>query len=148
MFTRASRRAVRTLNSTTRQYATQPTIAAANGSRMAIQPGHKSEQASKRPQSTVASSTAVNQRPVPSPAFNKADNPKVQKLKPEEAELDHSFVGMTGGQIFAEMMLRNGVECICELDKVRDKNEANVFSWLSWRSHSPRLRCHIPISEL
>lgn len=27
--------------------------------------------------------------------------------------MDHSFVGMTGGQIFHEMMLRQGVKHIC-----------------------------------
>jgi acetolactate synthase-1/2/3 large subunit len=27
--------------------------------------------------------------------------------------MDHSFVGMTGGQIFHEMMLRHGVKHVC-----------------------------------
>jgi acetolactate synthase-1/2/3 large subunit len=27
--------------------------------------------------------------------------------------MDHSFVGMTGGEIFHEMMLRQGVKHIC-----------------------------------
>jgi acetolactate synthase-1/2/3 large subunit len=48
------------------------------------------------------------------PAFNREDYGSVQPLKPYRApEMDHSFVGMTGGQIFHEMMLRQGVKHIC-----------------------------------
>jgi acetolactate synthase-1/2/3 large subunit len=68
----------------------------------------------KRPQSTAATATA--ERPVPSPAFNRDDarRNEVQALRPYKAqELDHSFVGMTGGEIFHEMMLRQNVKHIC-----------------------------------
>ena len=40
----------------------------------------------------------------------------VQPLQPfRQPEMDHSFVGMTGGQIFHEMMLRHGVKHVCKL---------------------------------
>jgi hypothetical protein len=147
MFTRASRRAVRTLNTSARQYATQPTNnAAANSTRKALQPGNKSDKASKRPQSTVAV-TAANQRPIPSPAFNKDDKAGVQPLQANETELDHSFVGMTGGEIFSEMMLRNGVECICE-SLGSQGPLLTQHSWVSWRSDPSRIRCHLQVSPL
>jgi len=51
---------------------------------------------------------------VPSPAFNRDDSRlrDVHPLQPfkQQPEMDHSFVGMTGGQIFHEMMLRHGVK--------------------------------------
>ncbi|KAF2803788.1 acetolactate synthase [Mytilinidion resinicola] len=66
----------------------------------------------KRPQSTAATATAPEPRARPSPAFNR-DNDwnEPSPLRPfRQAELDHSFVGMTGGDIFHEMMLRQGVK--------------------------------------
>jgi hypothetical protein len=115
MLTRASRKcAVRTLNAA-RQYATQPTNAAANSSRRALQSASNksTSETSKRPKSTIA--TATKERPQPSPAFNRDDNVNVEQISPSEpVELDHSFVGMTGGEIVHEMMLRKGVECICK----------------------------------
>jgi acetolactate synthase-1/2/3 large subunit len=54
---------------------------------------------------------------VPSPAFNR-DDARLDRLQPlarGEPTLDHSFVGMNGGQIFHEMMLRHGVEHICTM---------------------------------
>ncbi|KAF2098076.1 acetolactate synthase mitochondrial precursor [Rhizodiscina lignyota] len=79
--------------------------------------------ATKRGQSTTATSTATQTRsttapetrPVPSPAFNRDDTRRsdVQPLRPyRQPEMDHSFVGMTGGQIFHEMMLRHDVKHI------------------------------------
>jgi acetolactate synthase-1/2/3 large subunit len=54
---------------------------------------------------------------VPSPAFNRDDSRlrDVHPLQPfrQQPEMDHSFVGMTGGQIFHEMMLRHGVKHVC-----------------------------------
>ncbi|KAF2665779.1 acetolactate synthase [Microthyrium microscopicum] len=69
---------------------------------------------SRRPQSTVATSTATTDRPIPSPAFNRNDSRQneIQPLRTRQTQLDHSFVGMTGGQIFHEMMLRHGVKHI------------------------------------
>jgi acetolactate synthase-1/2/3 large subunit len=117
MLTRATgRAAVRSLNAA-RHYATQPSSAAANGTRRAVQAGGPKsvqEQSSKRPKSTVTA-TATKERPIPAPAFNRDESAAVEPLKTEEeTQLDHSFVGMTGGEIFHEMMLRQGVDTICE----------------------------------
>lgn len=66
----------------------------------------------RRPQSTAAAATQTAARTRPAPAFNREDY-NVQPLKPYRApEMDHSFVGMTGGEIFHEMMLRQGVKHI------------------------------------
>lgn len=69
----------------------------------------------KREQSTAAAATQTQtERPRPSPAFNREDWKDVQPLKPyRQPEMDHSFVGMKGGEIFHEMMLRQGVKHIC-----------------------------------
>jgi acetolactate synthase-1/2/3 large subunit len=67
----------------------------------------------RRPQSTAAA-TQTQSRTRPAPAFNREDYSNVQPLKPYRApEMDHSFVGMTGGEIFHEMMLRQNVKHIC-----------------------------------
>lgn len=68
----------------------------------------------KREQSTAAAPAA--QRATPSPAFNRHDTSfkEVQPLQPfRQPEMDHSFVGMNGGEIFHEMMLRQGVKHVC-----------------------------------
>ena len=71
----------------------------------------------KRPQSTAAATQPQSpERTRPSPAFNREDYSRynVSPLSPYKApEMDHSFVGMTGGQIFHEMMLRQNVKHIC-----------------------------------
>lgn len=67
----------------------------------------------RRTQSTAAAATQTQTRNRPAPAFNREDY-NVQPLKPYRSpEMDHSFVGMTGGEIFHEMMLRQGVQHIC-----------------------------------
>jgi len=77
-------------------------------------PAYAPREDAKRLQSTAAAAQPARQRP--SPAFNREDRPHVQPLKPYRAPaMDHSFVGMTGGQIFHEMMLRQGVKHICTL---------------------------------
>ncbi|KAL1635354.1 Acetolactate synthase, mitochondrial [Neofusicoccum ribis] len=63
----------------------------------------------KRTQSTAAAQPA--ERPVPSPAFNR-DDPPPQVASRYAPQMDHSFVGMKGGEIFHEMMLRHGVKHI------------------------------------
>ncbi|KAJ5888048.1 hypothetical protein N7495_008089 [Penicillium taxi] len=67
--------------------------------------------AQKRTQSTAA---ATSSRAVPSPAFNQ--EPRRNEVSPlhnrQAAELDDSMVGMSGGEIFHEMMLRLGVKQI------------------------------------
>ncbi|KAF2244306.1 acetolactate synthase [Trematosphaeria pertusa] len=66
----------------------------------------------KRPQSTAAAATKQEPRARPSPAFNREDY-DVQPLRPyRHQQMDHSFVGMNGGQIFHEMMLRQDVKHI------------------------------------
>ncbi|MCJ1310227.1 Acetolactate synthase, mitochondrial [Agyrium rufum] len=68
----------------------------------------------KRGQSTAAAATATSNRPVPSPSFNQ-DSPRDQ-IYPlqnvQRPQMDDSFVGLSGGQIFHEMMLRQGVKHI------------------------------------
>ncbi len=71
----------------------------------------------RRPQSTSAATAQASERPVPSPAFNRDDGRwnDVQPLRPyRQPEMDHSFVGMKGGEIFHEMMLRHDVKHVCE----------------------------------
>lgn len=73
-----------------------------------------------RTQSTAAAASQTQSRARPAPAFNREDYSSVQPLKPYRApEMDHSFVGMTGGQIFHEMMLRHGVKHICTSQPLR-----------------------------
>ncbi|KAH8695348.1 large subunit of acetolactate synthase [Talaromyces proteolyticus] len=67
---------------------------------------------SKRESSTATASSDA--RPVPSPAFNQ-DHPRTNVSPLENRklpELDDSFVGLSGGEIFHEMMLRQGVKHI------------------------------------
>ncbi|KAI9654032.1 MAG: Acetolactate synthase, mitochondrial [Alyxoria varia] len=70
-------------------------------------------ESSKREQST-ATATAPQPRATPSPAFNIQEKSRwnnVQPLQPyRPQEMDHSFVGMKGGEIFHEMMLRQNVK--------------------------------------
>ncbi|KAF3387113.1 Acetolactate synthase catalytic subunit [Penicillium rolfsii] len=66
----------------------------------------------KRAQSTATATS--NSRPAPSPAFNQ--EPHRNEISPLQnrqlPELDESMVGMSGGEIFHEMMLRLGVKQI------------------------------------
>jgi len=64
----------------------------------------------KRPQSTAAAVPAEG-RPRPAPAFNREDY-NVQPLRRQQPEMDHSLVGLKGGEIFHEMMLRHDVKHI------------------------------------
>ncbi|KAM0512962.1 hypothetical protein ACHAPE_008322 [Trichoderma viride] len=60
----------------------------------------------------ATASAAPHVRPVPSPAFNQEDKDRshVQPLvNSRRPDLDESFIGKTGGEIFHEMMLRQGV---------------------------------------
>ncbi|KAI1638579.1 acetolactate synthase [Biscogniauxia mediterranea] len=63
-----------------------------------------------------ATSAAAQPRDAPAPAFNTAatkDRSHVQPLvSPRAPEMDESFIGKTGGEIFHEMMLRRGVKHI------------------------------------
>ncbi|PGH30585.1 acetolactate synthase, large subunit, biosynthetic type [[Emmonsia] crescens] len=68
---------------------------------------------SKRGQST-ASAPSSQTRPYPSPAFNQyVPQNDISPLQNQKLPaLDDSFVGMSGGEIFHEMMLRQGVKHI------------------------------------
>ncbi|EUC47367.1 hypothetical protein COCMIDRAFT_90221 [Bipolaris oryzae ATCC 44560] len=107
-------RAINALNRT-RCFSTTPHTAAISPYR---RPAHAltvnaAPQDAKRTQSTAAVGTQPQSRSRPSPAFNRDDYDSVQPLKQYRSPaMDHSFVGMTGGQIFHEMMLRQGVKHI------------------------------------
>ncbi|KAJ2896220.1 Acetolactate synthase catalytic subunit [Zalerion maritima] len=61
------------------------------------------------------SSAAPQVRSNPSPSFNTADTgdrSHVQPLTPRPGDMDESFIGKTGGEIFHEMMLRHNVKHI------------------------------------
>ncbi|EXJ87961.1 acetolactate synthase I/II/III large subunit [Capronia coronata CBS 617.96] len=83
----------------------------------AVSPYRKSQKStteqSRRP-ATTAAAQAQTTRSIPSPAFNNdfrrhEPSPLVNRQMPE---LDDSFVGLSGGEIFHEMMLRQGVKHI------------------------------------
>lgn len=108
-------RAINALNRT-RCFSTTPHTAALSPYRRPAQAltASAAPQDAKRTQSTAAAGTQPQPRSRPSPAFNRDDYDSVQPLKQYRSPaMDHSFVGMTGGQIFHEMMLRQGVKHIC-----------------------------------
>lgn len=76
----------------------------------------QSSKDAKREQSTAAAAPAAAQVAAQMPAFNRDNTFKeVQPLAPyRPQEMDHSFVGMNGGEIFHEMMLRHGVKHVCK----------------------------------
>lgn len=98
-----------------RRFSTTPAPAAISPYRK--QTAQKPQESGRRNVSKSATRTAqaapAPQRAVPSPAFNR-DEPNLRNVQPLEKfrqpEMDHSFVGMTGGEIFHEMMLRHNVE--------------------------------------
>ncbi|KAK3640721.1 Acetolactate synthase, mitochondrial [Elasticomyces elasticus] len=103
-----------------RRFSSTPAPAAVSPYRRAAAAQAQAQPAAKRNVSDTASRPAAAAaaatspgRAVPSPAFNREDNRwrDVQPLQPyRQPEMDHSFVGMTGGAIFHEMMLRHGVK--------------------------------------
>ncbi|KAF2723134.1 acetolactate synthase [Polychaeton citri CBS 116435] len=106
-----------------RRFSSTPAAAAVSPYRATPKPATQSQaqaQAARRNVSATAKTNAqaaaaqTAQRTVPSPAFNRDDGGRyanVQPLQPyKQPEMDHSFVGMTGGEIFHEMMLRQGVK--------------------------------------
>ncbi|EPQ26991.1 uncharacterized protein PFL1_05627 [Pseudozyma flocculosa PF-1] len=62
----------------------------------------------------AAAQAATSARPEPSPAFQQSPPQKLARIQSEydHNALDESFVGMSGGEIFHEMMLRHGVKHI------------------------------------
>ncbi|KEY69903.1 hypothetical protein S7711_09004 [Stachybotrys chartarum IBT 7711] len=74
----------------------------------------KTAPTTKRNQASAATAAAPV-RAVPSPAFNAQSSNKghVQPLvNPKKNDMDESFIGKTGGEIFHEMMRRQGVKHI------------------------------------
>lgn len=66
--------------------------------------------ASSAPKDAAAAAHAnAGPRPEPAPSFQQAPSPQ-PLASANPGELDHSFVGMSGGQIFHEMMLRHDVK--------------------------------------
>ncbi|KAF9014190.1 hypothetical protein BDQ17DRAFT_1404533 [Cyathus striatus] len=68
---------------------------------------------------TISNATAApSVRPSPAPGFQQVPTPNNTRFPPNltgpapNAPLDHSFVGLTGGEIFHEMMLRHDVKHI------------------------------------
>jgi hypothetical protein len=134
--------------------------------RLAVSPFRRPAQAvsskitqedAKRPQSTAAAAaTQTQSRSRPSPAFNREDYKDVQPLKQYRSPaMDHSFVGMTGGEIFHEMMLRQGVKHICMTHlTMLTSNLCTKLQVLTPPSRLPRwcdssrLRCHLPVKTL
>jgi hypothetical protein len=114
MLPRRARSTLQCLNKS-RQFSSTPAVAAVTPHRKAVQAlnSKTTTEPSKRTQSTA---TATSDRATPSPAFNINDGRRneVHALRPYRApEMDHSFIGMTGGEIFHEMMLRQGVKHVC-----------------------------------
>lgn len=135
-----------------RRFSTSASVAARSPYRpSSLQATKESKDSLKREQSTAA---VTARRAVPSPAFNRditryRDVQPLQPYKPQE--LDHSFVGMTGGQIFHEMMLRQDVKHICELCHCIEAISVPILtsnSWLPWWCYSAGFRRHLQFKTL
>ncbi len=113
--------AKRAVQCSTRRFSSTPKAAAVSPYRKTTQQPTQSQARTTRNVSDTATRSAqavavAHQRPVPSPAFNRDDDRlrDIQPLQPyRQQEMDHSFVGMKGGEIFHEMMKRQGVKHIC-----------------------------------
>ncbi|KAI9803015.1 MAG: Acetolactate synthase, mitochondrial [Sarcosagium campestre] len=94
------------------QFSSCPSLAANSQHRKAVQsPSNSIAEGARRGQST-ATAPATQSRAIPSPAFNQESRRnEVQPLQnARQPEMDDSFVGLSGGEIFHEMMLRQGVK--------------------------------------
>ncbi|KAH3663615.1 hypothetical protein OGAPHI_005016 [Ogataea philodendri] len=58
-----------------------------------------------------SASVHVDPRPIPAPSFNSSDLKKPSPLF-SGSQMDDSFIGLTGGQIFHEMMQRHDVDTV------------------------------------
>ncbi|KAI5205889.1 hypothetical protein AUEXF2481DRAFT_37784 [Aureobasidium subglaciale EXF-2481] len=109
----ATNRALR-LSLRARHFSTSRPVAAVSPYRSPNSSAKPQKKVEKREQSTAAATAAAHTSParaVPSPAFNRSGKDDVQPLQAfKQPEMDHSFVGMNGGQIFHEMMLRHNVK--------------------------------------
>lgn len=150
-----AKKAIQCLPQQARRFSSTPATAALSPYRKASSPQTQQQPARRNVSDTASRSAQAAaapspQRTVPSPAFNRDDGKSrdVQPLQPfRQPEMDHSFVGMTGGEIFHEMMLRHGVKHICTSAPwhIMSIGEfANVTtSWLPWRRDSSSLRCYL-----
>jgi hypothetical protein len=113
----APNRALR-LSLRARHFSTCRPLAAVSPYRSPTPATNPQKKVDKRTQSTAAAAQAAHTSParaVPSPAFNRSAKDDVQPLQAfRQPEMDHSFTGMNGGQIFHEMMLRHDVKHVCE----------------------------------
>lgn len=83
-----------------------------SGARMALAARNISK--TTKSSAAMAESAKPNRRPQPAPAFNQqpqepSKNP--QKMQ-KRSTMDDSFIGLTGGEIFHEMMLRHKVDTV------------------------------------
>ncbi|CRK16172.1 hypothetical protein BN1708_011671 [Verticillium longisporum] len=68
-----------------------------------------------RNQATSATNPAPGDvRPPPASGFKQADEHVQPLVDPKAPEMDESFIGKTGGEIFHEMMLRHNVKHVCK----------------------------------
>ncbi|KAI1323323.1 thiamine diphosphate-binding protein [Xylariaceae sp. FL0255] len=106
---RQAARAVKALAQTSRQQ--QRSFVASS---TALQSTKKTPSATRN--QTTSAAFAAQTRDLPAAAFNTSDakdREHVQPLvSPRGPEMDESFIGKTGGEIFHEMMLRHGVKHI------------------------------------
>ncbi|KAH3679948.1 hypothetical protein WICMUC_000691 [Wickerhamomyces mucosus] len=63
-------------------------------------------------QNSATAATSSRSKPAPSFATSTSNSPSPINKKSKQIELDDSFVGLTGGQIFHEMMIRHKVDTI------------------------------------
>ncbi|QIW95053.1 hypothetical protein AMS68_000571 [Peltaster fructicola] len=115
MQSHSARKALQCLPTTTRRFSCSQSSALvqANKTQPRLQSQSRRNVSDTAKRSAQAATAAAPQRAVPSPAFNRDESRMrdVQPLQPyRQQEMDHSFVGMTGGQIFHEMMLRQNVK--------------------------------------
>lgn len=65
--------------------------------------------------STRSSATAAatgGRRPAPAPSFNSDSSARKDRSMAPRQQMDNSFIGLTGGQIFHEMMVRQNVDTV------------------------------------
>jgi len=107
------RKAFQNLPRACRRFSATANAAAVSPYRNTLKSGSPRNNAdsTKRGQSTAAATHSTSpQRAVPSPAFNRQDAQIRTPYTQPDPEMDHSFVGMKGGEIFHEMMLRHNVK--------------------------------------
>ncbi|KAM3075992.1 Acetolactate synthase, mitochondrial [Clarireedia jacksonii] len=111
-----ARRAIRTLNGNSR-WMESVVATRALSNRVKAAGGLMVEKKGTRSQATAATSpsAATQTRESPSPAFNSStarrdEGKELVGQGSKYREMDESFIGMSGGEIFHEMMLRQGVK--------------------------------------